>query len=90
MTLRVGGKAVDDSITSSAPRLRLVGVERRQPVWSSMQRRATIHPRRAAAQLRRMSKPADRRLADEAATVRLFFIIFISVHGRQTPNFVLR
>ena len=72
----IGGEAVGDAITCSAARCRLVVGSRRQRVRSSVPGGAALHPRRTAAELRRLSEPADRALADEAATVFFFFLFF--------------
>jgi len=94
-----GGKAFDDTITRAVPCLGLVAVECRQRVRSTMRCRSAFHPRRAAAQLRRMPELADRSVVDEAATVGclllilIFFCFIISfIAGKvwRTANFLLR
>jgi len=74
-----GGEAGDDAFTRAVPRVGRVSIEPRcERVRRAVLRDAAVQRRRAAAQLRRLSEPADRRLADEAAP-RLILIIVISI-----------
>jgi len=44
-----------------------------------VRRRSALHPRRTAAQLRRLPEPADRAVVDEAAAVGCLIIVIIII-----------